>query len=80
METKPEVRHSPAPALTDADVTARDKGAVSGLPEEGDGLGDPRPMSEADRSSEGSIRYRIAAMVAMLLLALVTLCIWYFGR
>jgi hypothetical protein len=32
------------------------------------------------RHGEGSVGYRIAAMVAMFLLAIVAIVIWYFGR
>jgi hypothetical protein len=37
------------------------------------------PSNEAQRS-EGSVGYRIAAMVAMFLLALAGILFWYFGR
>lgn len=37
------------------------------------------PSNEAQRR-EGSVGYRIAAMVAMLLLALAGILFWYFGR
>jgi hypothetical protein len=37
------------------------------------------PSTEAQRS-EGSVGYRIAAMVAMFLLALAGILFWYFGR
>ena len=38
------------------------------------------PTSWAAQDGEGSVGYRIAAMVAMLLLALVAIVIWYYGR
>ncbi|MDX6444265.1 MAG: hypothetical protein QOH71_1339 [Blastocatellia bacterium] len=37
------------------------------------------PSNEAQRS-EGSVGYRIAAMVAMFLLALAGILFWYFGH
>jgi hypothetical protein len=42
--------------------------------------GDARSTSDSEQRGEGSVGYRIAAMVAMFLLALVTIVIWYFGR
>ena len=32
------------------------------------------------RDGEGSVGYRIAAMIGMFLLALVAIVIWYYGR
>jgi hypothetical protein len=39
-----------------------------------------RANSHEAQKGEGSVGYRIAAMVAMFLLALGAIVIWYFGR
>jgi hypothetical protein len=58
-----------------------------GIDEKESALPDPVPDLVAERSSmddtrpsEGSVGYRIAAMVAMFLLALATLVFWYYAR
>lgn len=43
-------------------------------------LAEVHSTSNDAADGEGSVRYRIAAMVAMFLLAVVTMVIWYFGR
>jgi len=80
LDIQSEMRPSSAPGVTDANVTKHDVGVNADLSEQETSLAEPRPTSDEGRLGEGSIRYRVAAMVAMLLLALVTLCIWYFGR
>ncbi|MDX6558391.1 MAG: hypothetical protein QOF72_1440 [Blastocatellia bacterium] len=52
----------------------------AGLPANTTGVADARSTSDSEQRGEGSVGYRIAAMVAMFLLALVTIVIWYFGR
>ena len=43
-------------------------------------LADPRATSSNAPAGEGSIRYRIGALIAMLLLALAALVIWFYLR
>jgi hypothetical protein len=43
-------------------------------------LADPRATSSNAPAGEGSIRYRIAALIAMLFLALAGLVIWFYLR
>jgi len=43
-------------------------------------LADPRVTSSNAPAGEGSIRYRIAALIAMLFLALAALVIWFYLR
>jgi hypothetical protein len=57
-------------------VAPRDRDA--GLP--ADGVNDARSTSDGGQNGEGSVGYRIAAMIAMFLLALFTMVIWYFSR
>jgi hypothetical protein len=45
-----------------------------------DGVADARSTSDSEQNGEGSVGYRIAAMIAMFLLALLTMVIWYFSR
>jgi hypothetical protein len=52
----------------------------SDLPEEATSPADPRTTSSNTPAGEGSIGYRIAAMIAMLLLALTALGIWFYFR
>jgi hypothetical protein len=53
---------------------------VSDGPKEATGLGAARSIPNDPPAGEGSVGYRIAAMVAMFLLALVAIVIWYYGR
>jgi hypothetical protein len=50
----------------------------AGLP--ADGVADAHSTSDSEQNGEGSVGYRIAAMIAMFLLALLTMVIWYFSR
>jgi hypothetical protein len=51
-----------------------------GLPKDGKVSDEVCPTSEQGQRGEGSVGYRIAAMVAMFLLALAGILFWYFGR
>jgi hypothetical protein len=57
--------------------TAKDSEVASS--EQATNLAEPRPMRSDTESGDGSIRYRVAALVAMLLLAIgaLGLGIWY---
>jgi cobalamin biosynthesis Mg chelatase CobN len=43
-------------------------------------LADPHATSSESPAPDGSVGYRIAALIAMLLLALATLVIWFYLR
>jgi hypothetical protein len=51
-----------------------------GLPKNGTAADEAYPSPGEGQRSEGSVAYRIAAMVAMFLLALAGMLFWYFGR
>jgi hypothetical protein len=51
----------------------------AGLPAVAPSVVAERPSVNA-RTSEGSVGYRIAAMVAMFLLALATIVFWHYAR
>jgi hypothetical protein len=50
------------------------------LPEAATSLADPCATSSNTPAGDGSVRYRIAALIAMLLLALAALAIWFYLR
>jgi hypothetical protein len=50
------------------------------LPKDASILAEARSPPSYSQAGEGSIGYRIAAMVAMFLLALAGILFWYFGR
>jgi hypothetical protein len=54
--------------------------ADTGLPEPLPSGVEPRSASGDAHDGEGSVGYRIAAMFAMFLLALVAIVIWYYGH
>lgn len=56
------------------------KDADIGLSEQATSLGAPRPTRSDGHAPDGSIRYRVAALIAMLLLALGSLAVWYYFR
>ena len=58
------------------EIRARD--ADTGLPPSSGA--EPRSTSGDAHYGEGSVGYRIAAMLAMFLLALVAIVIWYYGH
>ena len=51
-----------------------------GVPKDGTVSDEAYATSDEGQRSEGSVGYRIAAMVAMFLLALAGILFWYFGR
>jgi len=56
-------------------------GASDGdLPHEVTNLADPRVTSSESPAPDGSVGYRIAALIAMVLLAIATLMIWFYLR
>ncbi|MDX6383447.1 MAG: hypothetical protein QOK48_1020 [Blastocatellia bacterium] len=85
LDIQSEMRRSSSPDVDTKDSSAaRAKGKQKVLDL---ALPDPERFSEAAGSSsndgprgEGSVGYRIAAMVAMLLLALAGVLFWFFGR
>jgi hypothetical protein len=50
------------------------------LSEAATSLADPRSTSRNAPAGEGSIRYRIVALIAMLLLAVAAMVIWFYLR
>jgi len=85
LDIQSEISRSSAPGLhaTDIDITKQDvatSNADAGVSEQPTSPGEAGPTPGEDQPGEGSIRYRVAAMIAMLLLALAALGIWYFGR
>jgi len=58
--------------------TTKDSGGASS--EQVTGLAEPRPTRSDTESGDGSMRYRVVALVAMLLLAVgaLGLGIWYY--
>jgi hypothetical protein len=67
-----------APAEIDRDMNRVDDKKDVGQPAVTPKL-EAAPLDESP-AGEGSVGYRIAAMVAMFLLALVTMVIWYYSR
>jgi hypothetical protein len=59
-------------------LSVSDKDA--GLPKDATILAEAPSTTNDAEDGEGSVGYRIAAMVAMFLLALVAIVIWYYGR
>jgi hypothetical protein len=51
-----------------------------GLPKDGVVPDEARSTSREQPRGDASVGYRIAAMVAMFLLALASMLFWYFGR
>jgi hypothetical protein len=43
-------------------------------------LTEPRVTRSDSNTTDGSVRYRIGVMVAMLLLAIAALIVWYYSR
>lgn len=73
--------------ITDTDTAKQEGGSVDkdvdkddDLPKNATILAEARATSSDRQAGEGSIGYRIAAMVAMFLLALAGFLFWYFGR
>jgi len=50
------------------------------LPDKVTRFSDPRATSGESPAPDGSVGYRIAALIAMVLLALATLVIWFYLR
>lgn len=85
LDIQSEISRSTAPGVhaTDIDITKQDvttSKADAGVSEQPTSPGEADPTPGDNQPGEGSIRYRVAAMIAMLLLALAALGIWYFGR
>jgi hypothetical protein len=69
--------------MTDKNTTKPEVGIggpKADLPRDASMAADARSTSDSEQRGEGSVGYRIAAMIAMFLLALVTIVIWYFSR
>jgi eukaryotic-like serine/threonine-protein kinase len=71
---------APGPGVSDADIkpeVAAGRADLS-LSEQATSLAELRPTRSDGEVSEGSIRYRIGALIAMLVLAIVTMSVWYY--
>jgi serine/threonine protein kinase/pimeloyl-ACP methyl ester carboxylesterase/tetratricopeptide (TPR) repeat protein len=85
LDIQSERRRSSAASLhaSDTDMTKPEiaiSNAAVGLSERPASLAEARPTSADTQAGDGSIRYRITALVAMLLLAVITLAIWFYYR
>jgi len=69
MEPQIQTESAPGVGVTDTTVDKQERPAS---PDEA------RPFTES--AGDGSIAYRVAAMIAMLLLAIVALVVWYYSR
>ena len=69
-----EVESGPAASEDSPGASNRD------LPDKVSSLADPRATSSETPAADGSVPYRIAALIAMLLLALASLGIWLYSR
>jgi serine/threonine protein kinase/pimeloyl-ACP methyl ester carboxylesterase/tetratricopeptide (TPR) repeat protein len=71
---------APGPRVSEADITPEfvTSNTEVGLSEHPTSLAETRPTSSDTQSGEGSVRYRIAALIAMLLLAVASLGVWYY--
>jgi serine/threonine-protein kinase len=82
LDIQSEMRRSSAPDISDPDSAVNQKfpakdseGAAS---EQATSLAEPRPTRSDRQHPEGSIRYRIGALLAMLILAVGALGTWYY--
>ena len=82
LDIQSEMRRSSAPEISDPDSAVNQKfpakdseGAAS---EQATSLAEPRPPRSDRQHPEGSIRYRIGALLAMLILAVGALGTWYY--
>jgi hypothetical protein len=86
LDIQPEMKRStPSGVSSDVEsIASQSENSVVAsdrdLSEDATGLPDPRATSSDAPIGEGSMGYRIAAMIAMLLLALAALGIWLFFR
>jgi eukaryotic-like serine/threonine-protein kinase len=82
LDIQSEMRRSSAPDLSDTDSDASQRFAAKdsegALLEQATSLAEPRPTRSDGHTPDGSIRYRIGALVAMLLLAVGALGVWYY--
>jgi hypothetical protein len=69
-----DVESGPAPSENSLGASNRD------LPDKVTSFSDPRANSSESPAPDGSVGYRIAALIAMVLLALATLIIWFYLR
>ena len=80
LDIQSEISRSNAPSPRVSDIRAASSDADVGLSEQPTSLAEARPTSTDTQTGEGSVRYRIAALMAMLLLAVASLGIWYYFR
>jgi serine/threonine protein kinase/pimeloyl-ACP methyl ester carboxylesterase/tetratricopeptide (TPR) repeat protein len=84
LDIQSEMQRSSAPSVSGADSVddqqVAAKVSADALSEQATSLDQRRPTRSDGHIPEGSIRYRIGALVAMLLLAVGALSLWYFQR
>jgi serine/threonine protein kinase/pimeloyl-ACP methyl ester carboxylesterase len=84
LDIQSEMRRSTAPAAGFAETVDNQPVATGGsaveLSAPVTSFAEPRPTGSEDDASEGSIRYRVAALIAMLLLAVGSLVVLYYLR
>lgn len=82
LDIQSEMRRSSAPDISGTDSVANQKFAAKdsdvALSEQATSLTEPRPTASDARAGDGSIRYRVTALIAMLILAIGTLGVWYY--
>ena len=83
LDIQSELRRTAAPGTSVSDSTSADQQLAPtisevALSEQATSLTEPRPTRSDAHVSEGSIRYRIAALVAMVLLTIAALSVWYY--
>jgi hypothetical protein len=79
------VKQSTGSHLSDVEAGASTSENASGaansdLPDKVSSFADPQATSSESPAVDGSVRYRIAALIAMLLLALASMGIWLYSR
>ena len=83
LDIQSEMRRSAAPGASVAGTTSADQQVATrepdiALSEQATSLAEPRPTRSDGHTTDGSIRYRIGVLVAMLVLAVGALGIWYY--
>jgi hypothetical protein len=79
------MKQSTRPGVSDAESGAAPsenslRASNRNFPDEVTNFSDPNATSSESPAVDGSVRYRIAALIAMLLLALASLAIWFYSR
>jgi serine/threonine-protein kinase len=83
LDIQSEMRRSSAPDISAAESAFASQPVATKEPdvdlsEQATSLTEPRPTRSDDHIPDGSIRYRIGALIAMLVLAIGTMSVWYY--